>query len=583
MTAPARSTSGLTAWRPVVIGAVGVLAVAIGVAAGSFLIATRTAAVGAGASYVPATAPFYFEMRLEPSAAQDGALRELLGHFPAIEGVDLDRPLYAQMAERLDQLLADEGAAVSWSEDVAPWFDGSIGFAILEIPLDHLAGPMVDSLTPPMVILLGVTDATAAGASIERLIAEAGDEAPTFTEQSHAGVTIRVAADVDGAYALTDDQLLIAPTADDIITALDAHGAGATTLAEVDEITRLTDGLPADWLAFGIYDFTELMSAAISEGSGESTAMAEAFAALLEHQPLRGAMAVTAGGDRLAVDLVTDPPSGPFAVENAERGLAAEVPADSLYYAEAGNLGTTMAAVIEPMKDAVASLPDGAEQVAMIEAALGADLEELVSWIDDGAMAFGFDGDQPYGGMVLVPNDMDAADRRLAQLGTFADLAALDPSSGISVEEAEVGSISVTTIRWEDAGADAPPDPMLPIPTGLVVQYAVTDDRALIGLGDVFVGRVLELDPADALASVARFSESVDAFGGASNTGVAWLDLTGLREAIETYLEPRLGAMDSDGFYEAEIRPWLLPLDRIVSVTRLEGDVLVQRGALLVE
>ena len=100
MTAPINPASGLPAWRLAVIGAVGVLAVAIGIAAGSFLIATRTAAVGGGASYVPASAPFYFEMRLDPSAAQDGALRELLGHFPAIEGVDLDRPLYEQMTAR---------------------------------------------------------------------------------------------------------------------------------------------------------------------------------------------------------------------------------------------------------------------------------------------------------------------------------------------------------------------------------------------------------------------------------------------------------------------------------------------------
>lgn len=40
--------------------------------------------------------------------------------------------------------------------------------------------------------------------------------------------------------------------------------------------------------------------------------------------------------------------------------------------------------------------------------------------------------------------------------------------------------------------------------------------------------------------------------------------------------------MDPGGLYQTEIRPWLLPLDRIVSVTRLEGDVHVQRGALLV-
>jgi len=571
----------LPAWRFIVIAAVAVLAVAIGVAAGSVLLVSRTAAVGAGSSYVPASAPFYFEMRLEASEAQDGALREMLGHFPPIEGIDLDRPLYDQIAVRLDELLADEGAGVTWSGDVAPWFDGRIGFAVTEIPLEAMSEvmPTDEMATPGMVVLVGVTDATAAAASIERLIAETG-EAPTFTDQSHGGVTIRVSDD-DGAYALTDDQLLIAPSADDVIAALDARESGSSTLAEADEITRLTDALPSDWLAFGIYDFSDLMSAAISEGASASPAMAEAFGALLEHQPLRGAMTVTAAGDRLAVDVVTDPPTGPFAGENAERGLAGEVPADTIYYAEAGNLGTTLAAVIEPLKDAMASMPGGEDQVGTVEAALGADLEELVSWIDDGAIAIGFDGEEPYGGMVLVPNDMDAADRRLGQLASFAGLAALDPSSGVTVEESTIGSASVTTIRWEDPNAE--PEAMLPTPTGLAVQYAVTDDRVLIGLGETFVERVLALEPADALGSAERFTSAIDELGGVSNTGVAWLDLTGAREALETYLLPRFGMLDTEGFYETEIRPWLLPLDRVVSVTRLEGDVLVQRGALLVD
>jgi hypothetical protein len=41
--------------------------------------------------------------------------------------------------------------------------------------------------------------------------------------------------------------------------------------------------------------------------------------------------------------------------------------------------------------------------------------------------------------------------------------------------------------------------------------------------------------------------------------------------------------LDAESFYQSEIRPWLLPLDRVASVTRLEDDVLVQRGALLVD
>ena len=109
MSASIRPADGMPAWRIAVIGAVGILAVGIGIAAGSFLLNTRSAAVGAGAAYVPADAPFYVEMRLEPSAEQDAALRELLGRFPPIEGVDLDQPLYTQMVERIDEMLAAEG------------------------------------------------------------------------------------------------------------------------------------------------------------------------------------------------------------------------------------------------------------------------------------------------------------------------------------------------------------------------------------------------------------------------------------------------------------------------------------------
>ncbi len=570
------TTAAAPAWRIAVIGLVAVLAAGIGIALGSFLLTTRTTVVGGGASYVPASAPFYFEMRLEPSADQDGALRQLLGRFPPIEGVDLDQPLYAQLTEQLDEMLADEDVDVSWSADVAPWFDGHVGLAVMDIPLDALA----DDPIPSMVVLVGVSDSAAAAVSIERLITESDGET-TFSEQVHDGVTIRVAGD-EGAYALTDDQLLIAPSAADIIVALDAHDTGTTTLAEVGETTRLTDALPSDWLAFGVYDLTDLMATTIAEGETQSPAMVEAFAALLEHQPLRGAMAFTAGGDRLAVDVATDLPTGPFAVTNEDRGLAAEVPADTLYYAEAGNLGLTLSAVIEPMKEAAASVPEGAEQVAMIEAALGADLEELVSWIDDGAVSIGFDGSQPYGGMVLVPNDMAAAERRLSQLISFASLAGLDPSSGVSTETSEIGSVSVTTIRWEDPNA-LPPDPMLPIPTGVAVQIAVTDDRALIGLGETFVGRVLELDPGDGLASVARYSDTVTELGGATNTGLAWMDLTGIREAIEKAFATEIESMDAAGFYMTEIRPWLMPLDRIVGISRLEGDVHLQRSVLLIE
>ena len=91
------------------------------------------------------------------------------------------------------------------------------------------------------------------------------------------------------------------------------------------------------------------------------------------------------------------------------------------------------------------------------------------------------------------------------------------------------------------------------------------------------------MDAADSLGSVARFSDAIAEMGGASSTALTWLDLAGARDAIQAAMGPVIGTFDPTGEYEAQVLPWLEPLDRLVSVTRLEGTVLVQRGALLVE
>ena len=569
--------------RFAVIAVVAALAVGIGVAAAGFLVSQRSAGVGGGAAYVPADAPFFVELRLQPSDEQDAALRELLGHFPAIEGVDLGRPLYGQLGEWVDEMLAAEGTDVTWSGDVASWFDGRVAMAITDIPLDALGDVPMDSAeppVPPVVVLLGVTDRAAAEGAIERLLAEAGEQAPAFTETEVFGITIRSAAD-EGAYALTDDQLVFASDADGVRAALEAHAAGTGTLSEMAAITRLTDELPDDWLAFVTYDITDLVAASVAEAGAESTGMAAALGSLLDHQSLRGAMAFSSQGDRLLFDMATDPPTGPFAPENEERGLADEVPGDALYYSEAGNIGQALAAFIQTSKDAVAAVPDGEEQVDTAEAALGASLEDVVSWIDDGAVVIGDEEGEAYGGVILVPNDVDAARRRLSQLASFASLGGLDASSGISVDEADVAGVMVTTIRWEDPGAGE--ETMLPAPPAIVIEYAVTDDRALIGFGDRFVRRALELEADASLAAQPRFSEAVAELGGTASVGITWVDVAGVRVVLEATLGPWLGIGPTADPEIGELGAWIQPLDRIVAVGRLEGDVLIQRTALLVE
>lgn len=580
VSASIRAASGPSAWRVAVIGLVAVLSAGIGIAVGAFLLDTRAGALGGSAAYVPADAPFYLELRVEPSAAQDAALRELLGSFPAVEGLDLARPLHEQLVELIDEELSAVGEVdLRWADDVAPWFDGRVALGVTDLPLDALAAPMDPMAEPPMpgmIVIAGVTDPAAARSTIERIRTEHADLETTDSE--HRGVTIHALSTGDGAYAVTDDALLVAPSADDIAAALDTAADPQRRLSADTSVAGMAAQLPGDWLAFATYDFTELTAASFA--AAEGTAASEAFATLMEHQPMRGALAVTAAGDRLAFDGVSEAPAGPFAMENAERGLAAEAPGDALYFSDGGNIGVALSALVDALKVSAQEDPSVAEQIDTAEAVLGADLEEMVAWIDDGALVAGWDGSEPYAGLVLVPNDVTAAQRRIGQLVTFAGLAALDPSSGITVDEAVVAGETVTTFRWQDPNAI--PMEELPIPTGIAVQVAVTDDRAIIGVGESFVGRVLELEDGDSLAVQPRYRDGVAALGPVSNAGVAWLDLAGLRKAVETALGPMLDMVDPDGAYESTVAPWLAPLDRLVTVTVLDGELLVQRSALLI-
>jgi len=69
--------------------------------------------------------------------------------------------------------------------------------------------------------------------------------------------------------------------------------------------------------------------------------------------------------------------------------------------------------------------------------------------------------------------------------------------------------------------------------------------------------------------------------GGSNNAGVTWIDLRGLRLALEpVFAELDPSSMD---LYETEVVPWLEPLDRFVSVVRVDGDVLSTEAVLLVD
>ena len=260
----------------------------------------------------------------------------------------------------------------------------------------------------------------------------------------------------------------------------------------------MAGALPSDWLAFATCDLTDVVAQALAAAAVEDAAATDAMRGLLESQPLRGALAVSAAGDRIALDTASDPPTG-YPTANADRGLSDEVPGDALYYSESGNVGAALGWLIGSVKEAALASGEGAEMIGMAEAALGGDLEEVVAWIGDAAMVAGVTDASPYAGVVINPNDMDAAERRHRPaddvrhaLGARIQRSGSPWRPSRSGASRSRGSAGRHPIGMEALGADA---------EAVVVDVAVTDDRVLIGVGDAFVRTALGLDEGSSLAA----------------------------------------------------------------------------------
>ena len=561
--------------RMLIIGAVVVLAAGVGVVLGSVLVASNGAPLARAASYVPADAVMYAEARLDLPGSQQTNLRALLQKFPAAAA---DEFLTEALADTLDDALADADAPFDYSSDVAPWFDGTFAFAMLDYPLN--ADPENMAL-PSMVGMFGVRDAVAAGELIKTLRAEAAEQGSTFTSTEHAGVTIwalEVEPDplmpmqnVGFAYALADDQLLFANGAESIRSALDA--SGGDNLAGADGVGPLLDELPAERAGTMVVNSAAMVAGMRAELESVQPGLAEALDAYLAAVPPISVGSLAFATDAVLMDGASSLPEGPLAPANTQRDLAARVPGNAIFFADGSRVGPALAQVMVSLKAAAAVGPMGDAQLDEldgVEDALGAELDEFVSWIGDGAMAAGWDGAAPYFGLVLHADDPDAAARRLNQLGALADLAASGGGVEIDVSTETVDGVEVTRITYADAlGMDLGPL------SGMALEYALDGDTALIGIGRDFVRGALTRDPAESLAQSERYTAAVSRFGGADNSGTFFLDITALRLAVEGAIP-----VGGDAGY-TEVRPNLEPLDLLAGVTRVDGDRFISRVGLV--
>ncbi|HEX6656381.1 MAG TPA: DUF3352 domain-containing protein [Candidatus Limnocylindria bacterium] len=566
----------MSRWQLAVVGAVVALAAGIGLVLGFTLVGQRASgALGAAASYLPADTVMYGETRLDLSPTQAGSLRAILHRFPA---ADEDVVLLDAIGDALDQGFSAAGTSLTYDKDVASWFDGRVAFAALDYPVAANTD-VANAKLPRAVALLGVRDAGAATTFGDALRDLAGSSGVTLTSSQHAGVTIWSSTDSETnssfAYAVTPDELLIANGRASVETLLDVH-VGSQSLGARQDLQALIGQLPTDRVGFFAVDMKQMVHELRTELQAKDPAVGALLDPYINQVPALAVAALSLEDDAFVLTGASSMPGGDLAPANSRRDLAARVPGDALLFADGSDVGKRLAQVTTAMKAALAAQPSGSEmtkQLDQVESALGAKLEDFVSWIGDGALAVGATNGTPYGGLVLEANDVQAATARLRQLRSLAELGVGQAGAQIKVSTATVAGVEVTTIS-----ATAPGDMSLApgVSRQVVVQYAIKDDTVLIGFGDHFVGRSLGLAPGDSLAASSRFQQAVGRFGGDDNAGVTFLDLAGVRQAVELTMAPML-----PDDYATQVKPNTEPFDYLANVQRVEGGVVVSRGGVV--
>ena len=566
-------------WVVAAAGATVALAAGIGVVLGAFLINGRVAAdAGAAAGYVPADAVAYVEARLDLPGDQRAALTELLGRF---SGVEVDDVIGPGLADAIDDLIEESGVDYSYSTDIAPWFDGRVAFAMLDAgdlsmdamnPLAPLGAGDMSGVTgiPDALVLLGTRDAAATTAFLDRVRGDVEAQGVTTTSEAYAGTTIWSASGAGpdgatgetGAYALSGDQLILSAGAATIRTALDVHAGSAASFGARDDVQAAIAKLPRDRVATFVSDATPIVAMLRDQLTSlmpELDAIADVYASgisMLQVGSLRFE------GDRIVADGAGSMPSRGMA--NSDRTLAEGVPADALVYLDGTNIGSYLADLTAAAKEAAVAAGQEAA-VAQVEGILGADVEAFVAWIDDAALVAGWDGSAPWGGLLVTPTSTDEAELRLGQLKALAGLAGMAGGDiPLSVSEEMVDGVEVTRFAADGMGQE------------VTFEYAITDGRVLLGFGDSFIERVLATDAGASLATNERFSSAVESAGGASSTSIVWADVAAIRQAVAEGLPEA-----DDAIFDEKVAPWLEPLETLIGVMRVDGDLVISRGALI--
>ena len=572
-----------------------------------FLAAPRAGTASEVAHYAPAGVAAYFEVRLDLSGDQHQNLAALMSHFPGFA----DQSAFQQkLDDTLDSLLTSKtNSQLDWNNDVKPWFGGQI--ALFGSPgaagpapacpsVTACAGYMSGSGAIDMVFVLTVSDRSKLEAE---LTAQLGTTTPITTSYQGTDIDTVSPASMDGesiSYAVTDTALIASPNVDLIKQALDVHAGQKPALADDTFFTQQLGQLHADRLATFYYDAAKAM--ATMPGSDLSTldsGVAACMQAFESTAKVKYVGELRAESDHFAVTVRSQIPSGNGlpAPANNQTTLAQSMPSDTLAYMEMRNTGASIGWLIKQELACVASaagsdqaLPSGLDNLGGLgnlggdpskafEQILGTSPDTYFDFIDDAALGVTYRNSTLNGGIVATVDDQAVATQRVDKLTTVLGLVGTfgggSGAAGITSEQVQHNGTTITVIHYAPP-ADLYDGSSVPPGAGSVdLAIATTNGRLYLGTQS-FVTGALDQDAGSSLASSAGYQKAISA-APQSNAGVMYLDVNGLRTALET-----LATGDSKQQYEQDEKPFLTPLDTLSAVSHVDGDMLVLNGFLYV-
>ncbi len=251
--------------------------------------------------------------------------------------------------------------------------------------------------------------------------------------------------------------------------------------------------------------------------------------------------------------------------------VAKHVPSTAIALVVSHDTGATLQQTFDLYK----AEPSLKELTDAIEQGLGVlgGAESAVGWIGDTGLVVNGAGDAVEGGLVILPNDAEAAKRFFTSVKNMAALSGL---AGVTFRDEDyngttitVASVDIGSLVGAATGSGALPEVGGSPVDKVELAWAVTDDVVVLGSGPEFVKHVLDTTDGTSLASNDRYESLLARVG--VGTGSLFVDIAAIRAHVEAMVKSGDAAALKE--YETNVKPYLAPFDALIASSSVGGDL----------